>query len=120
MFSEAFLEHIHRIATTMPKPRAMIAMREAFADLEFKLQLADQVKISSGKPPGQPIHPSAVSFAKRFTHTSDLNGQTFIAYDLIAGDLEAHHAEEDKINKAYARELNAGMADELKRLNGQA
>ena len=117
MFSEAFIEHLYRLATTMPKPRAMIAMREAFADLEFKLQLADQVKISSGKPQGAPIHPSNVSFAKKFTHTSDVNGKTFIAYDLIAGDIEAHHAQEDAENKDFARQLNAGMNDEIKRLN---
>lgn len=140
MIDRATLEQIYEICTSRPRAAALRDLADLIADIEHAAMLADSIKIT-GKASGQLIEatkfagqreqpfcgdPSEVTFRPVFEHTSTLNGQRVIAYDLIASQLgRAHEAEAltpeqiDAENKAYARQLNKHVADELKRINGK-
>ncbi len=125
MIDRATLEQILDICTSRPRAAALRDLADLFADLEHTAMLADTIKIGT-KARAQTIEPSEATFRPVFEHTSTLNGQRVIAYDLIASQLgRAHEAEAmtpeqiDAENKAYARQLNKHIADELKRINGR-
>lgn len=123
MIDRATLEQIYEICTSRPRAAALRDLADLIADIEHAAMLADSIKITS-KAAGQPIDADKVDFKKAFTHTSEINGQPIIAYDLIASQLARVHNPEAKTddeinaeNKAYVRQLNAGMTEQLKRLN---
>lgn len=123
MIGRKEIEHIVDIVSGRMRNDAIRALSDYIADLETTAMLANTIHIGT-KARGQTIEPSEAIFRESFRHTSTVNGQPIIAYDLLASALNRAHEQEPQTqeqinaeNKAFARQLNSNMADELKRLN---